>query len=205
MQIYLFNPLKWQNLSKTDKYIQQSIWKFFCTGTDTIRYISLWSLHKIISWANYVGRIFWVAFPTPLPLLPCRLQVSFPHQFIFLRGNFWFLNLFSTQLDPPPLRFHCVGGCLGRTQDCSVHFIHSHTVPYSSQWCGTGSSNFAGYGSISIQPKVKVTIPFLENFNIMSKILTPWHLRFTLLSGENVYLFMRRVFYYRKAYTLISN
>jgi hypothetical protein len=37
---------------------------------------SLYSPHKIISWVNHVGRIFWVAIPTLLPLLPFSRYVS---------------------------------------------------------------------------------------------------------------------------------
>ncbi len=36
----------------------------------------LTSLHKIISWVNHVGRIFWVAIPTLLLLLPSSRYVT---------------------------------------------------------------------------------------------------------------------------------
>jgi hypothetical protein len=34
------------------------------------------------------------------------------------RGFFYFYVRYTTLLHVPPLRFHCVGGCWDRTQDC---------------------------------------------------------------------------------------
>ncbi len=44
------------------------------------------------------------------------------------RGFFSFYVLYSTLLHLPPLRFHCVRGCWGRTQDCCDFGINSQTL-----------------------------------------------------------------------------
>jgi hypothetical protein len=44
---------------------------------------------------------------------------------IFNRGIFF---RYSTLLHLPPLRFHCVGGCWDRTQDCYDFGIGSQTL-----------------------------------------------------------------------------
>jgi hypothetical protein len=41
---------------------------------------------------------------------------------------FFFYVLYSTLLHLPPLRFHCVGGCWDRTQDCCDFGIGSQTL-----------------------------------------------------------------------------
>jgi hypothetical protein len=43
-------------------------------------------------------------------------------------GFFFFLCTLSTLLHLPPLRFHCVGGCWDRTQDCCDFGIDSQTL-----------------------------------------------------------------------------
>jgi hypothetical protein len=51
-------------------------------------------------------------------------------QDIFKQGDFlgsFFYVLYSTLLHLPPLRFHCVGGCWDRTQDCCHFGIGSQT------------------------------------------------------------------------------
>ncbi len=40
----------------------------------------------------------------------------------------FFYVMYSTWLHLPPLRFHCVGGCWGRTQDCCDFGIGSKTL-----------------------------------------------------------------------------
>jgi hypothetical protein len=45
-----------------------------------------------------------------------------------LTGGFFFCVLYSTLLHLPPLRFHCVGGCWDRTQDCCDFGIGSQPL-----------------------------------------------------------------------------
>ncbi len=52
------------------------------------------------------------------------------HFKVFLRGFFWFFSFglrYSTLLHLPPLRFHCVEGCRGRTQDSCDYGIGSQS------------------------------------------------------------------------------
>ncbi len=42
--------------------------------------------------------------------------------------SFFFYVRYSTLLHLPPLRFHCVGGCWDRTQDCCDFGIGSQTL-----------------------------------------------------------------------------
>jgi hypothetical protein len=44
-----------------------------------------------------------------------------------LTGGFFMYVLYSTLLHLPPLRFHCVGGCWDRTQDCCGYGNGSQT------------------------------------------------------------------------------
>jgi hypothetical protein len=41
---------------------------------------------------------------------------------------FFFYVLYSALLHLPPLKFHCVGGCWDRTQDCCVFGIGGQTL-----------------------------------------------------------------------------
>jgi hypothetical protein len=55
-------------------------------------------------------------------------------------SNFWIRFIFfyvrySTQLHLPPLRFHCVGGCWDRTQDCCDIGIDSHSTRSHLLFC----------------------------------------------------------------------
>ncbi len=43
-------------------------------------------------------------------------------------GFFIFYVLYSTLIHLPPLRFHCVGGCRNRTQDCCDYGIGCQTL-----------------------------------------------------------------------------
>jgi hypothetical protein len=58
-------------------------------------------------------------FPDP-DLDPIGVQVIPDLEAVYLKGDFFsffsFYVRYSTLLYLPPLRFHCVGGCLDRTQ-----------------------------------------------------------------------------------------
>ncbi len=56
--------------------------------------------------------------------------------YFFNRGNFLDFScyvLYLTLLQLPPLRFHCVGGCWDRTQDCRDFEIGSQTDALTSR------------------------------------------------------------------------
>jgi hypothetical protein len=50
--------------------------------------------------------------------LPNIYEASRTKQFNINRGIFGFFVLYVLYSTTPPLRFHCVGGCWDRTQDC---------------------------------------------------------------------------------------
>ncbi len=59
-------------------------------------------------------------------LQPPMTRISQIYCKIGIFGAFSFNVRNSTLLHLPPLRFHCVGGCWDRSQDCCDIGIHSH-------------------------------------------------------------------------------
>ncbi len=57
-------------------------------------------------------------------LKPCRAYIDSKGELFWI---FSFYALYSTLLHLPPLRFLCIGGCWGRTQDCCDFGIDSQT------------------------------------------------------------------------------
>jgi hypothetical protein len=58
-----------------------------------------------------------------------RLQQTRPNTTLTFQVQLsMFYVLYSTLLHLPPLRFHCVGGCWDRTQDCCDFGIGSQTL-----------------------------------------------------------------------------
>jgi hypothetical protein len=61
-----------------------------------------------------------------------KLQILFNLRFFLNSGIvlfcFFFYVLYSTLLYLPPLKFHCVGGCWDRSQDCCNFGIGSQTL-----------------------------------------------------------------------------
>ncbi len=82
------------------------------------------------------GYVSWRPPPAPVSLFPTTgkgavfLSILVPE--IFFTGELFLIFLFyvhySTLLHLPPLRFHCVGGCRDRTQDCCDFGIDSQTL-----------------------------------------------------------------------------
>ncbi len=62
----------------------------------------------------------WTLFHLPLHILyiPLRWEKPGLKPELLNRGIFWIFSLYLTLLHLPPVRFHCVGGCWDRTQDC---------------------------------------------------------------------------------------
>ncbi len=250
MQIYLLNPHKWQNLSKTDQCIQEFGLRKYLVGTVpyTITHCSVAdpgclsriqifpsriqgqkdsgpesasknlsiltfipkklflrsririliftypgsrcqkapdpgsaslphcipsSLYKIISWVNRAGRIFWVAIPTLLPLLPSSRYVTsqLGSKHTFSRREtllFWTFFVFACVASWDTLVQH--PGLLHGCSPASRYLFHSHTEFYPTVriWIRSDRHHFAGSGSLSIPTKCKPKTIHIKSMTLMT-------------------------------------